>query len=261
MSKVIYCITTNDGPLNLELTGCELESVAVGPLVAVVSETNETRLRISRTNSMRHQKVIEHIMSQRTAVLPMRFSTITESEAVIADRILTQQSPALLHWLEHVKDTNEFSLKVFWPHDALFVEVAKRDPELISLRAEAQSVNAQIALGQRIEKDIQAIHAETAAKVLAALNGHYVEHRADECKDDMLSMNGAFLVKSSGNAQFEQTVYACDALFNGLLTFKLVGPLPAYSFIELAIALDDKTEISSNGLPTQPVSAANHGAD
>ncbi|NDJ62036.1 MAG: hypothetical protein GYB67_12975, partial [Chloroflexi bacterium] len=54
MGKQIYCITTADSPLDLAVAGANLEVITVGDLVAVVSETDATRIRPSRVNMSAH---------------------------------------------------------------------------------------------------------------------------------------------------------------------------------------------------------------
>ena len=238
MSKIAYCITTNtsddDISLNLDVDGVDLQVVEAGALIAIVSETDQPRLRVSRANSLLHERVIEHVMAQRSAVLPLRFSTIMESASIIAERVLIGQMPQLQEWLEKLCGKCEVNLKAVWPREALFAAVRQRDPEVMQLYAQAQRVNDQIALGQRIEGVMRSIHDETTACVLDELKLCYQDYRAGVIKDDMMSMNGAFLIESERFSDFEQGVHQCDVLFNEVLTFRLVGPLAAYSFIDLA---------------------------
>ena len=85
---------------------------------------------------------------------------------------------------------------------------------------------------------MKAIHEETRAAILAHLDGHYVDLRLSDPADELTSINAAFLVERGAQPAFERAVEAADASFNGRLAFKLVSPLPAYSFIDLVITLD-----------------------
>jgi hypothetical protein len=47
--------------------------------------------------------------------------------------------------------------------------------------------------------------------------------------------NSAILLKRNLTDQFDQVIEQLDAVFNGALNFKIVGPLPCYSFFTLEV--------------------------
>ena len=51
--------------------------------------------------------------------------------------------------------------------------------------------------------------------------------------DDQMITNSAFLLNRSKKEKFENVISQLDHDYNGLLNFKLVGPLPCYSFYTL----------------------------
>jgi uncharacterized short protein YbdD (DUF466 family) len=52
--------------------------------------------------------------------------------------------------------------------------------------------------------------------------------------DEMIT-NSAFLIEKNKTEEFEQTIDRLDEEFEGLLKFKLVGPLPCYSFYTIEV--------------------------
>jgi len=57
--------------------------------------------------------------------------------------------------------------------------------------------------------------------------------------NDQMITNSAFLMKRSKHEKFEQLIDELDEKYKDLLNFKLVGPLPCYSFYTLEVkALD-----------------------
>ncbi len=59
--------------------GDELYSICFNDIAAVVSNSPIIRYKVSRENTLAHEKAIEEVMKEYT-VLPVRFATITEDE-------------------------------------------------------------------------------------------------------------------------------------------------------------------------------------
>ena len=53
--------------------------------------------------------------------------------------------------------------------------------------------------------------------------------------NDQMVTNSAFLINRDKKEKFEQIIDQLDEEFNGLLNFKLVGPLPCYSFYTIEV--------------------------
>ena len=82
--KYIYCIMDSGqpqsfGPLGIGGRGDELHTVCFNDISAVVSNAPIKKYRVSRENSLTHEKAIEAVMAEHT-VLPVKFATVTEDE-------------------------------------------------------------------------------------------------------------------------------------------------------------------------------------
>jgi len=53
--------------------------------------------------------------------------------------------------------------------------------------------------------------------------------------NDQMVTNSAFLINSNNKEKFEQVIDQLDEEYKGLLNFKLVGPLPCYSFYTIEV--------------------------
>ena len=67
---------------------------------------------------------------------------------------------------------------------------------------------------------------------------------ADEVKindnyGEMMILNAAFLIKSSSEPTFDTLVNELDEKYGQLMTFKYVGTLPPYNFVNLVINTKD----------------------
>jgi len=99
---------------------------------------------------MTHYRVIERVM-EKYAVLPIRFSTIAESEEEIIEKILRprhDEFKRLLHWISG-KDSVE--VRASWTNmDAVFQELLQESHSLQALKAHAAAKPAAAAYYDRI---------------------------------------------------------------------------------------------------------------
>jgi hypothetical protein len=52
----------------------------------------------------------------------------------------------------------------------------------------------------------------------------------------MMILNAAFLVEKAREPEFDAAIQALDAEMNNLMTFKYIGPLPPFNFVDLVIS-------------------------
>jgi hypothetical protein len=204
-------------------------------MTALYAPVDELELRPSRVNMRAFQLALETLLDRTEALLPLRFGTIVTELEPIIDQIMQPYEAELRANLERVRGCCEASLKVIWTQELLMAEVRRANPELAQPLDEL-SISQRIALGQQVEQAMQAVHQHTHERVLALLDGSYRTYQAQACQE-LWSMNGAFLVERRLSGLFEAAVFAADAALGGQLTFKLITPLPAYSFVSLAISI------------------------
>jgi hypothetical protein len=52
---------------------------------------------------------------------------------------------------------------------------------------------------------------------------------------ERMILNAAFLIKNENEAEFDKAINALDEQYGNLLSFKYVGTLPPYNFVNLVI--------------------------
>ena len=52
---------------------------------------------------------------------------------------------------------------------------------------------------------------------------------------ERMALNAALLLKASDQAKLEQSLNALDVEQSGRMTFKCVGPVPPYNFVEITL--------------------------
>ena len=121
--KYIYCITEASapgsfGPLGIGGRGDPVHTVCCGDVAAVVSNAQIKKYRVSRENTLAHEKVIETVMSDR-AVLPVRFATVTEDEEKVMN-VLKAEYDEFRELLRSMKGKVELGVKAVFKADAVY---------------------------------------------------------------------------------------------------------------------------------------------
>ena len=79
---------------------------------------------------------------------------------------------------------------------------------------------------------------------MKALKKETVESCSHALADVNMLLNQAFLVERGKEKAFNHALNKLDSRFDGLLNFRLVGPLPPYSFATLVIESLDEKEVA-----------------
>ena len=131
-------------------------------------------------------------------------------------------------------------VKVFWDEEQLFAEIVQENEDVRELRdtvamlPDDVAAAEKISLGQLTGAEIELKSVWEAEGVLDVLEQHSVELLVSPNLSDTMLLNAAFLVEREREAEFDNVVAALAEAHAGRLIFNYVGPLPPYSFINLA---------------------------
>jgi hypothetical protein len=223
--------------------GEPVRTIEHGDLVAVVSHVPGLQIDISRSNLLDHQRVLEEVLS-RSDVLPLSFGTVAESDDEVREMLLRDGYQALHEQLEYTRGCVELEVKVFWEQERLFAEIVEDNDEVrelrdtIALLPDDSATMEKITLGQLIESEMEARSGWEADRLLEALEAHAVDAIVSPNLKDTMLLNAAFLVERAREEEFDDAVAALAAEHAGRLVFNYVGPLPPYSFINLAFGTE-----------------------
>jgi hypothetical protein len=219
--------------------GAAVRTIAFENLVAVVSDVPGFRFDLTRENLLEHQRVLDEVL-RRGDVLPFSFGTVAESDDEVRELLLRGGFDALQEQMQSVRGCVELQLKAFWEQERLFTEIAEENDEVRALRdailelSDEDATAARITLGQLTEAEIELKSAWDADRMLDVLEPIAVEVRVSANVNDTMLMNAAFLVERSRETEFDAAVEAIANANAKRLAFSYVGPLPPYSFIDLA---------------------------
>lgn len=220
--------------------GAQVRTIAFQDLMAVVSDVPGLHLDLTRDNLLEHQRVLDEVL-RRSDVLPFSFGTVADNDDEVRELLLRDGFDALHEQLEYVRGCVELELKIFWTQERLFAEIADENEEVRALRdaipllPDSEAAVARITLGQLTEAEIELKSGWEADRVLDILEQQAVDVLMSPNLSDTMLLNAAFLVERAREDEFDRAVFDLGEAQGGRLVFNYVGPLPPYSFINLAL--------------------------
>ncbi len=179
-----------------------------------------------------HQRVVERVMRDAT-VLPVRFGTTLAGRDEVR-ALLRQNRAALVEALAAVGDKVELDVAATWDMDRVLREIGQ-EPVVAQAReallAKGQpSMEERVRLGQLVKGVMDRRRERYRSLMIEQLGPLSLDTASNALVSDELVMNVAFLVARSRQAVFDEAVHQLDRRLAGEITFRVVGPLPAYSF-------------------------------
>jgi len=219
--------------------GDPVRTVVLRDLAAVVSDVPGLRVDLRRENLLDHQRVLEEVL-HRSDVLPFSFGTVATNDEEVREVLLHDGYDMLCEQLAYTRGCVELEVKVFWERERLFAEIAEESEDIRALRDRIPLLPADeaaaesITLGQLTEREIELKSEWEADAVLDALDPIAVDVLVSPKLSDTMVLNAACLVERVREPELDVVVAALAEERSGRMVFHYVGPLPPYSFINLA---------------------------
>ena len=230
MSRLyLYGVTRpRDVPQRLEEQGVFL--VSAEGRAAVVSELDEGPVEATRRNLLAHADVVEQL-HEEAVVLPARFGYILESRDQALELLDLSEVEELL---ERHANNCELTLSGKY-EESVLAEVGRGlQPLRDAYRAEP-SVEVGIALGEAVGDALAARRQRDKDLVLDDLTPHILDVVTSEPAGEFAAFDLALLAERGAVKSIEAQLEELAAQLSPPLHFKLVGPLPPYSFVRLAL--------------------------
>ena len=244
--KYIYGIIRHSGPVEFGPIGIGKRADLVyginyNGIAAIVSNSPIIIYEARRVNMIAHEKVLEEIMKQFT-VLPVRFSTISEhnDDSGIL-KILEKEYKKFDDLLNKMDGKKELGLKVLAHEAPMYESIVEKYDEIRTLRGKLMNLPVDKTHYQRMkigEMVAEALKKETEkykSVILDALTPLADDLKINENFGEMMIVNAAFLIKNVSEPDFDKAVFEMDEKLGSLMTFKYVGTLPPYNFVNLII--------------------------
>jgi len=242
----LYCIIKHNGPIEFGPIGIgtissRVYTINYKDLCVVVSKSAVMRYEARRVNVTAHALVLEEVMKQFT-ILPIRFSTISGSydESKIV-RIIEKEYDKFSNLLEKMDGKKELGLKVLAIEKPIYEHILEKYDNIRALKdklAKLDPVKAHFQLmkiGEMVEEALLKENQYFDDLIVNALTPMVEEVKINDKYGERMILNAAFLIKNETEAEFDKAINALNEQYGSLLTFKYVGTLPPYNFVNLVI--------------------------
>jgi len=246
--KYIYCIINSDrpqsfGPLGIGERGDQLHTICFNGIAALVSDAPLGKYRVSRENSLAHEKAIETVMAEYAA-LPVRFATVAEDEDKVK-RILEKEHDRFKDLLGSIADKTELSLKAIFKEEVIYKDILEKYEDIKALKEKITALplekthHQRMEIGEMVEAALQQEKQIVKENILNTLSPLATEVKTNDTYDELIIINAAFFVEKAKEADFDQQVQLLDEKYGEKVTFKYVGPLPPFNFVNICINTED----------------------
>jgi hypothetical protein len=245
----LYCIIEADKPLTFAAPGVGgaehvVHTINHRGLAAVVSASPAIGYESTKRNMTAHMKVLEEVMRSHT-ILPIRFNSVSPNADSVRDDVLAPGADSLKARLVRIGGHVEMGVKALWREDVLYEEIVAAHDDIRRLRDRVEgrppeaTYRERLRLGEMVEQALIDKRARESEAMLALLRPYAKEVVVRDPIIERMALNVALLLKASDQAPFEQRLSALDADESARMTFKCVGPVPPYNFVEIALSRGD----------------------
>ena len=192
-----------------------------------------------------HAKVLEASMGAG-AVLPMRFGMTSSSTDEVA-RLIGRSRDAIRAAFARVRGHVELGVRVTAAEDDALRAALSASPELAAAHARLAAGRAgdhfaKVDFGRALGELVGRRRQLAQKQLLAALKGHAASHVLKAPETDFEVLRAEFLVPETGLQTFsdalEDTVAALGFTAEGDCTAQIIGPGPAFHFVNISLASD-----------------------
>lgn len=217
--------------------GAEVRAVDHEALSALVSDVPDGSLQLTRHALLAHSDALQAAFASGP-VLPMRFGTVVPDNAALERDVLGRGREALLEELESLDGKAELQVKAEYLEEPLLRGVLAGDRRMRETAARLQRLPPgaahldRIALGEAVTLAVQARRDRDAQELVDELQELALAITLREPSHERAVLNASFLVEEGMVDAFDSAVARLSDEHAQEMRFKLIGPMPAYSFVQ-----------------------------
>jgi len=245
--KYVYGIITGSNEIGLEISGLggssPVYTIAHQDLSCAVSDYSGSEFgSMSKEEVVRcllaHQVVVEHVMREHT-VLPVKFGTVLATSQEV-NELVSQGHSQFANALAWIGDKVEVEVAATWDKEQVLREISAepeivRAREAIASKPEQQTLEERIRLGQMVKALMDRHRDSYRERMIDFLKPVAIDVQPNALVSDQMVMNVAFLVEEANQEEFDTRVTQLNELFHDQIDFRIIGPLPPYSFATVEI--------------------------
>jgi hypothetical protein len=213
----------------------DVRLIESGDIAALVSAGPE---RAAREVVLGHGRVLEAALDG-SPVVPLQFGMVLTDDDAVRNEILEGHHDELAELLDRLEGRVQMTLKVYYHEDAIVADVLTSDPKLVELReaiqgrSEDETRNQRIKLGEGINAAMDQRRQQDGQEILDRLKPLADAVALEPPEDELMVAHVAFLLQRDRLEEFDAAVEEIARPQVELMRFRLLGPMPAYNFIDL----------------------------
>jgi hypothetical protein len=216
----------------------DLWVIETGDLAAVVGAMPDQDEKGTRDRALAHAHVLE-AMAADTSVVPFRFGTIADGgDDIVAAELLEARHDELVGLLESLEGKVQMALKVFYDEDALMRDIVVSEPEVAELReairdrGDDESPDDGVRLGELVSTAVDQRRERDSIDIIERLDPKALATAPGPLESEFMVLNAAFLIARDRQPELERAVEVVAEERRDRMRFRLLGPMPAYDFID-----------------------------
>jgi hypothetical protein len=213
----------------------EVRLIESGDIAALVSAGPE---RATREIVLGHGRVLEAAL-EGSPVVPLQFGMVLTDDDAVRNEILEAHHDELAELLDRLKGRVQMTLKVYYHEDVVVAEILSENPKLAELReaiqgrSEDETRPQRIKLGEAINVAMEKRRKRDGEEILERLRPLADAIALEGPEDELMVAHVAFLLQRDRLDEFDAAVEEIAQPNVELMRFRLLGPMPAYNFIDL----------------------------
>jgi hypothetical protein len=216
----------------------EVWVVEAGDLAAVVGNAPEGDGKGTRNQALAHARVLEAAVVD-APVVPFRFGIMVPGDQEVGTDLLEAHHDELAPLLKRVEGRLQMTLKVYYREDVVLREIVDSEPEIAQLREamregpEEATRDVRMRLGELVSTAVEQRRERDSADILERLKPVSVAAVVEGLEKEFMVLNAPLLVERDRQQEFEDAVEEVAQERQERMTFRLLGPMPAYNFIDV----------------------------
>jgi Gas vesicle synthesis protein GvpL/GvpF len=212
--------------------------VEAGDLGAIVGNAPNGDAKETRNQALAHARVLEAAVVD-APVVPFRFGIIVSGDQEVGSDLLDAYHDNLAPLLERLEDRLQMTLKVYYLEDAVLREIVDSEPEIAQLREamregpEEATRDVRARLGELVSTAVEQRRERDSADILERLKPVSVAAVVEGLEKEFMVLHAPFLVERDRRQEFEETLEEVAQERQERMSFRLLGPMPAYNFIDV----------------------------
>lgn len=206
---------------------------------ALVSDLEPQEVRLGPKEVLTHSEVLSDALAHGSTVLPMRFGVVMEGSDAVRTSLLEPHADELRSQLDRFEGEVELNVRVIYDEQALLRDVVTKRRDIAGLREsiqgkpEAATYYERIELGHLVADAVEVQRERDAIELLDQLAPIATAVEVGDPVHERMVLGASFLVSRKRLDEFDSTLERLARERSDRMRFKLTGPLPPHSFVEL----------------------------